>query len=474
MPTGSDVTSAGAPPAERLIQCARTGNVSRRLQAEVRRLAVAVPLVAGFALVAAVVAPSFGGSQSFGVALLGAGVLVALALLILARRPRDPGDDAVRHLDRDAGLDGDLRSAYWFATHLAAGASPDTWITHHLEVAATRASAVSWASVYPTPRARRSWVIAAALAVATFVMPRWSAFVPRPSRPASAGPSNAAAGASAAVELPPTVTVPQLLEAFRAMKTGGVPTRQSLAAVERAMQDAEGSLAQQAQLANLFDRAGADDGGDDDSEDLSWLSPERREQMLRNREDERASQATMARLQWAVREAGARVAAANPPKTDASAKDQNTDSATGAEQQDSARPQSTATGATEDRSGARQTVEQRASDLDTGRGMGYQSHSSEHDPAVQAAAKAATAHLAEALRREVVQASADQAGASVRAGGSRRATNAGTSPESDRATGALRTDAATSAVVRSRTPEARQRLVRDYFSRTFTASAGVP
>ncbi len=67
------------------------------------------------------------------------------------------------HVDSDAFLGGELRSAHWFQSQQAA---LDEWAEFHLRTAIDRATAVDWAALYPAVRATRNWAGTAVLALA--------------------------------------------------------------------------------------------------------------------------------------------------------------------------------------------------------------------------------------------------------------------------------------------------------------------
>jgi hypothetical protein len=68
-------------------------------------------------------------------------------------------------VDADANLEGELRSAHWFA---GAGV-PGDWTVYHVDEAARRAGRVDWASVYPVRSHRRAWALAGLFALAGVV-----------------------------------------------------------------------------------------------------------------------------------------------------------------------------------------------------------------------------------------------------------------------------------------------------------------
>jgi hypothetical protein len=84
----------------------------------------------------------------------GAAVVVALAAVVVVLGRRRPSTDAVAaQVDDEASLGGELRSAHWFA----AASGRDAWADFHLDRAADRAGRVDWAALYPPVRAARRW-----------------------------------------------------------------------------------------------------------------------------------------------------------------------------------------------------------------------------------------------------------------------------------------------------------------------------
>jgi hypothetical protein len=94
-----------------------------------------------------------------------AGIGLALTTWIRSRR-RHSTDAMAAAVDADAALRGELRSAHWFE----AAEGGEEWTRFHLERAADRARAVDWSTLYPTVRAGKSWAATALLATAAIVL----------------------------------------------------------------------------------------------------------------------------------------------------------------------------------------------------------------------------------------------------------------------------------------------------------------
>jgi hypothetical protein len=170
----------------------------RRGRHVIARIAKLAPIAAGVLLLFAVVARLGGLSPLVPVAAL---VLVASAFamyFVAGRRVPAIGDASAARLDADAGLGGELRSAHWFIARDPA----DAWEAFHVDRAAAAVQATDWTQTYPPVRAGRSWAVTAGLVAATAIATMQ--LTPRPSVVAAV---NAAIGprdnAGPVVEIPP-------------------------------------------------------------------------------------------------------------------------------------------------------------------------------------------------------------------------------------------------------------------------------
>lgn len=96
---------------------------------------------------------------------LGLGALAGWTRAVRARR--EIGDRVAAAIDRDAGLQGELRSASWFASR----DGRDAWIDWHLERAAARLADLEWPRVYPPVVDRRAQATTGVLTVAALLLP---------------------------------------------------------------------------------------------------------------------------------------------------------------------------------------------------------------------------------------------------------------------------------------------------------------
>jgi hypothetical protein len=124
---------------------------ARHSQRQIWRLS---PALAGIAVAFGALARWLAWPSGIALGLLVVGAAVLAAYAWYTTRARVPNDAVVAQLDADAGLDGELRSASWFA----ASDRRDPWTLFHLERAAERVLRVDWTTLYPAVRATRSWI----------------------------------------------------------------------------------------------------------------------------------------------------------------------------------------------------------------------------------------------------------------------------------------------------------------------------
>ncbi len=138
----------------------------RRSREALSRVVRLAPWAGAVALLVAVVVRLAGGPPTAAVA----GVLVLAVGLVgwfLVMRGSSPSPDtSAARADADARLSGELRSAHWFARHPNA----EPWIAFHVERAAHHAHSVDWNALYPPVRARRAWLATAAAVAAAIAL----------------------------------------------------------------------------------------------------------------------------------------------------------------------------------------------------------------------------------------------------------------------------------------------------------------
>jgi hypothetical protein len=124
------------------------------------------PVGAGVVLLFAIVARFAGWSRWLGVGALVVGGVGLAIFTWLQRRPRPTSDAIAATVDNDADLRGELRSAHYFE----GTEDGDEWARFHVDQAVTRASSVDWAALYPRVHAARQWAVAAVAVIAIGVL----------------------------------------------------------------------------------------------------------------------------------------------------------------------------------------------------------------------------------------------------------------------------------------------------------------
>jgi hypothetical protein len=138
------------------------GDARRRARDVSVRLWRLAPVVAALCVVAAAANWWLRGSPVLPLAIVAGAVAVVAAYAVLQRRARPVSDAAACRLDSEGDFGGELRSAHWFAGR-AAG---DEWTSLHLHRAAERLRGTDWARLYPPVPVARARVITAALLAA--------------------------------------------------------------------------------------------------------------------------------------------------------------------------------------------------------------------------------------------------------------------------------------------------------------------
>jgi hypothetical protein len=139
----------------------------RRRRDRQRRAWRAAPYLSALSLSVGLVGGIRGWSAVLPLALLGTGLWVLAAYALFSRRTRDIPDAVAAAIDRQAGLDGELRSANWFVTR----EKLDAWAEFHVDRAAERVRSFDWGSVYPPATDRRAKLTTGGIAAATLLLP---------------------------------------------------------------------------------------------------------------------------------------------------------------------------------------------------------------------------------------------------------------------------------------------------------------
>lgn len=148
-------------PRVRVRDLAQTAERLRRGRLVDRQLARLVPALGAVLVVFTVISRVAGWRPIVPIAVVAIAVAGVALVAWLGRRVPAISDAMAMRIDDDAAQQGELRSAHWFAGQDAA----DEWTDYHLEKAADRLDRVEWRSVYPPVRAGWSWAAGAALAV---------------------------------------------------------------------------------------------------------------------------------------------------------------------------------------------------------------------------------------------------------------------------------------------------------------------
>jgi hypothetical protein len=137
----------------------------RRARAALTHLQWLAPRLAGAVLIGAAASRLLSVPAWLGPAALATAAVSMGLYWWIERRPRPTTDAIAAAIDADAHLAGELRSAHWFEAHPTA----DQWVSFHVNQALTRAADVGWETIYPSARSAKPWAVAALLAAAIVV-----------------------------------------------------------------------------------------------------------------------------------------------------------------------------------------------------------------------------------------------------------------------------------------------------------------
>ncbi len=380
----------------RIHRAAVLGDRARRTAIVMRRVGRFGPVIAAGACVTTVMSVALHGPRWPGPSLLAiAGALAALAFA-LARTSRPIVDAVAAELDRAAGLAGAFRSACWFIAAASSPAPQSAWREVHISETAQLVTGVDWAGVYRSNVDRRTWLVACALVVATVAAARWPASVARV--PASRSTHEASARDQATSGPPADLGTPALTEGLRAIKSGRVPSTESLAAVGRALDLAKADTATKSRLDELFKHtqpdqpAGAwsgqpqDDDGDVDERTQALVNPWA--------------------VEWAYQDAVSRASASKPSARESQAAPSRNDTASPGNS-DEHREAATGKGSADGAAVLGQTRGQTAGFSSLLFGRQQADGAGGDTPARGSASLPRTAALTTALRQEIVHARSD-------------------------------------------------------------------
>lgn len=394
----------------RILTAVAQAETLRRRRLLTRWLLRIVPMAAGASLVtAALVRLLHAPLAVFWIIIAALLAAVAVSTMLKGRVPAVT-DAAAAHLDADAALNGELRSAHWFASSESQGVAPadvdvTRWTSFHLERATARVEEVSWDQVYPPVKNPRVWAGSATMAIAAIALVLSSAW---PSaKPASDGTGRPGDGkpVDVAGALPEDLQK-QLDELLSAIQKGTMPLdaarakvaemRDKVAALDPKMQEALAKAAKgqkpgeagntDAKAADLAKRAEQAAANEDLPKDMKWSMQDLAAKLAKasQRQNEEGQQAG--------------------EKSQAGAKDQQA----GAQQQSAMKPEDASLQMTRSTATDSQSNQMMAS---TASPMGGDAKGDTKDPAAKGRL-GAPLDLA-ALRKETIQAEEDTMGSNV-------------------------------------------------------------
>ncbi|MFI5178661.1 MAG: hypothetical protein ACHQO8_08860 [Vicinamibacterales bacterium] len=426
----------------------------RRARHTTRQLVRVAPWVALGALVVALLARLLGWPAVIPWTTFGVALMATLAWFLVSRRRVVPTDPIAATLDAEAGLRGELRSAFWFAAQPEAS----QWAAFHLDVAASRLKVVKWEEFYPRVRAPRAWAIAGVLVLAAVVL---TVRLPA-ARRATLNPSDVTVSGQPVLQatLPPEILrrLEDLLAAIEAGKISAAQANAKLQEIRDLLSKIDPSLDPSlARLAKLSEQGSVAERGKDDATRLS----------------ERAEAAAKSDLPEELREQLKDIASrlANPRLGERQGESAQAAATSDAGQLGKASANAEANQANMAQA-ALQLMHEAANDPANAQmmlaGAGSMGGDSRAGAGGNSGAKSGNgnaAEIAQALRKEMIEASADTPGTNVTTEDIRRKTE-----QSKSALGFTHV-AAPPAVDRSRTlpppplPDARKPLVMQYFIR---------
>ena len=423
----------------------------RRARVADRTLARLAPVCVAVLLGLALVGWFAGWNRWVGVSGLALVGLALVAWSLLQRRTRPTTDPIAAAVDDDAALRGELRSAHWFETNPQ---NLSLWTDFHVHHAADKAAGIDWRALYPGVKATRHWALTAVLAVAIVGLA-----VRLPARAVGDPIAEGLGDPALAAALPPELA--KKLAALMAQLEEGAMSKDaekiSLEEFKELMAKLDPAL--QKKLAELLERKAFGD-----------LANNKRKDLDADERAERAENSTAGLpedVKWALEDMAARMAQASQDRQ-TNANNPSASSETGEKGMGSAQAEQKTASMSEASS---PLVREAANDpggkmmMGGGGPMGGDSRpgAGGNQGAQQGAAEALL--LAQALRKELVEASSDALGENIDKDDRRKKTEQGKST-----LGYTRV-APPAAVEPSRAaapppvPEARRQLLLNYFIR---------
>lgn len=388
------------------------------------------------------------------VPLAGLGVTaVVLAVFALIQRRTLPTSDAIASaVDTDAGLRGELRSAHWFEA-IAPETERDAWAVYHMGRATDRAARVDWPALYPSVKAGREWAGTAVLSLAIIGLS-----IGLPARVATAPVEQASMDPALAAQLPPDLAkkLAALMAQLQAEEADAKTKQLTLEEMKALM--AKLDPAMQKKLAEMLEKASMAKPPDKTKGDAD-ARPERAENSAAGLPED---------VRWAQEDLAQRAAQGSEDRQ-TNAKNPSASSETGEKGMGSAQAEQQKAGAAAE--SATPMVREAAADpggkmmMGGGGPMGGDSRpgAGGNQGAQQGAAEALL--LAQALKKDTLEAHADALGENVEKDDLKKKTEQGKSSLGFTRVAETRTFDPSRAAAPPPVPEARRQLLLNYFIR---------
>ena len=424
----------------------------RRARIADRLLSRAAPLAAAGLLALAVVGRFAGWPRWLPLAALGVTAVVLGVFAVIQRRAHPTSDAIASTVDADAGLKGELRSAHWFEV-VAPEPDRDSWAAYHIDVAADRAAKVDWPALYPAVQAGRQWAGTALLSAAIIAMS-----VALPARVSTAPVAEGSIDPALAAQLPPDLAkkLAALMAQLQAGEADAKAKQLSLEEMKALM--AKLDPAMQKKLAEMLEKMAMAGPQDKAKTDKADARPERAENSAAGLPED---------VRWAQEDLAQRAAQGNEDRQ-TNAKNPSASSETGEKGKGSAQAEQQKAGAAET---ATPMVREAAADpggkmmMGGGGPMGGDSRpgAGGNQGAQQGAAEALL--LAQALKKDTLEAHADALGENVEKDDLKKKTEQGKSALGYTRVAETRTFDPSRAAAPPPVPEARRQLLLNYFIR---------
>jgi hypothetical protein len=409
---------SGSSPSDRVQEIVVLADRRRRSRDAIKVLVRFAPMAAGALLAFAFLTRIFSWPAAVP-PVLGAALVLALVATVVVLGRRRPSTDAIAaHVDDDAALRGELRSAHWFAATPGRPAN-DEWADFHLGRAVSRAEQVDWTSLYPPVRAARTWAATGVMLVVAVLI---NAGVPG-LVPASWTRTAGAAGEATSVSDELQKKLEALLAAIEEGRLSAADMKASLEQMKDMMAKVDPEL--QKKIDQLLKDKPLGDQANNKRMDLD------KETLAERAERDKASSGGLPEdVRWALEDLASRLAQQSADRQTAkgnpAASQETGEKGMGSSQAEAA--QATAAEA------AMQMVREAASEADAakmmmggGGMMGGDSRSGAGGNNGKETGAADALLIAQALRKEILEATSDTLGANINKEDLRRKTEQGTS-----------------------------------------------